>query len=250
MRGDERDHLVEGYLDGSIGRRIFVKRLLASGVSLAAAGSYAELLAGGTARAAAGRPAGPRREQTKTVSGFYNFYNAAFDNHFGDPRVTLITRGDSVSWGSLGAKAHSVTDRSGLGYFDSGFAPRYRIRYDLVFPAAGTYHYHCKDPHHASTMTGTVRVPVGRRPVSAHRGTQFTIFWGQKGKPAPPGYVFDVQIKRPGHTNFAPFRTGSTNPSAHFTPQSAGQFQFRARLRNKHNGKASGWSPVNHITAT
>src|SRR5205823_13013371 len=103
---------------------------------------------------------------------------------------------------------------------------------------------------HSNTMTGTVKVPVGRKPILDHKGTQFTIFWGQKGKPAPPGFVFDVQIKRPGATKFVAFRRGVTSPSAHFTPANAGVYYFRARLRNKASGKASGWSPVNHITAT
>src|SRR5437762_14291831 len=101
MPGSERDHLVQGYLDGSIGRRVFVKRLLASGVSLAAAASYAELLGGGTSRAVARRPGGPaRRDQAvKTLSGLYYFYMSVVDNAFGEPTVRVLTRGDTVSWG-------------------------------------------------------------------------------------------------------------------------------------------------------
>lgn len=50
----DRQGLVEGYVRGDITRRTFVRRLTVTGVSLAAALSYAELLRPATARAAAG----------------------------------------------------------------------------------------------------------------------------------------------------------------------------------------------------
>jgi len=259
---DDRDRLVQTYLDRGIGRRVFVKRLLASGISVAVAVSYADLLSGGTARASARRArtaiGGSRPEYHKTVSGFYNFYLSVQDNKYIPASFQTLTRGDSVSWTMSPAnkRDHSVTERSGMGYFDSGQQPGQRIVFTSVFPAAGTFHYHCKDPAHAKTMTGTVKVPVGRKPISAPMGTPFTIHWGQKGNfgkpapPAPPGFVFDVQIKRPGATKFVAFRRGTTSPSVHFKPTGHGTYYFRARLRNKANGKASGWSPINHINAT
>jgi plastocyanin len=248
MATDERDQLVQTYLDGGIGRRVFVKRLLASGISLAAAVSYADLLAGGTARARTRSAAMTAEPPSPTLSGFYNFYMTVVDNAYAVPSLRVIKRGDSVSWAFQGAHVHSVTERSGMHYFDSGFQPANRIEYTSVFPAAGTFLYHCKDPAHAGSMTGTVKVPVGRKPVSGTPGTQFTIFWGQKGKTAPPGYVHDVQIKRPGESSFHAFRTGVTAPSTHIAPTATGVYQFRARLRNKANGKTSGWSPIAKIT--
>ena len=50
----DRQGLVEGYIRGDVTRRTFVRRLTVTGVSLAAALSYAELLRPATARAAAG----------------------------------------------------------------------------------------------------------------------------------------------------------------------------------------------------
>jgi hypothetical protein len=50
----DRQGLVEGYIRGDITRRTFVRRLTVTGISLAAALSYAELLRPATARAAAG----------------------------------------------------------------------------------------------------------------------------------------------------------------------------------------------------
>src|SRR5436309_9805850 len=138
MADDERDQLVQRYLDGGIGRRVFVKRLLATGISLAAAVSYADLLAGGTARAKA-RSGSPRlaasAPHSLTLSGFYNFYMTVVDNAYAIPSLRVIKRGDSVSWAFQGAHDHSVTEQSGMHYFDSGFQPRNRIMYTSVFPA-------------------------------------------------------------------------------------------------------------------
>src|SRR5262249_29468863 len=43
-RAVSKEELVEAYLEGKIDRRTFVRRLVGAGVSLAAAGAYAELL--------------------------------------------------------------------------------------------------------------------------------------------------------------------------------------------------------------
>jgi hypothetical protein len=245
---DHRDELVQSYLNGGIGRRVFVRRLLASGISVAAAVSYADLLGPATARAASRRGGRAGAAAFKLPNGFYNFYVGVFDDTFAGGNVQVFKRGDSVSWGMIGSKDHSVTERSGLEYFDSGYAPPHRIQYTMVFPAAGTFPYHCKDPNHSTTMKGAVKVPVGRTPYRGPLGTQFTIKWAQK--PAQPGYVFDVQIKRPGDTSFKPFRTGVTNAQTHITPGQVGQYFFRGRARDTKTGQASWFSPPTHITVT
>jgi plastocyanin len=246
LEREERGELVRSYLEGAIGRRVFVRRLLGVGISAAAAVSYADLLAPATARAAARR--GRSSDPFPLPNGFYNFYVGVIDNAFGGGNVRVLKRGDSVSWGFVGSKDHSATEGSGLAYFDSGYAPPARIMYTMVFPAAGTFPYHCKDPNHSATMKGAVKVPVGRTPASAPLGTQFTIKWAQK--PAQPGYVFDVQIKRPGETAFHAFRTGITGAHAAFTPGARGKFFFRGRVRSKATGEASGYSPATSIVVT
>jgi plastocyanin len=248
MGNQERGELVRSYLDGSIGRRVFVRRLLAAGISAAAAISYADVLGPSTARAAARRARGGAdvRGGFHLPNGFYNFYVGVVDNQFGPQSVQVYRRGDSVSWGFVGSKDHSATERSGLDFFDSGYAPPDRIMFTMVFPAAGTFPYHCKDPHHASTMKGNVKVLVGRNPAFGPVGSQFTIKWAQKA--ADPGYVFDVQIRKPGDSSFHPFKTGVTTAQAHFTPNQHGQFQFRGRVRNKSTGLASWFSPPSSIS--
>jgi plastocyanin len=244
MADEVRGEAVRSYLDGSIGRRVFVRRLLTAGVSAAAAISYADVLAPSTVRAASRRARGGPGGGFPLPNGFYNFYVGVSDNQFGPEDVTVLKRGDSVSWGFVGGKDHSVTETSGLELFDSGYAPPERIEYTMVFPAAGSFPYHCKDPNHAGSMTGRVHVKVGRTPANGHLGTTFTIKWAQK--PADPGYVFDVQMKKPGG-NFVRFHKGVTTAQAQFTPGHTGQYFFRSRVRNKTTGLASNFSPPSNI---
>jgi hypothetical protein len=60
-----RQELVESYLEGGVSRRSFVRRLVASGVSIGAAASYAEVLAPATATAA------PRRARRAKIDDLY-----------------------------------------------------------------------------------------------------------------------------------------------------------------------------------
>jgi plastocyanin len=241
---EQQGDLVRGYLDGAIGRRVFVKGLIASGITLAGAMAYADVLAPRTARAAATQTTGSGFGRGLLPNGFYNFYVGVSDNQFGPENVTVLRRGDSVSWGMVGLHDHSVTETSGLNYFDSGYAPPTRIEYSMVFPAAGSFPYHCKDPHHAGSMTGTVHVKVGRTPANGPLGTTFIIKWAQKT--ADPGYVFDVQMKH-GTGQFTSFRNGVTGFQRTFKPTGKGQYFFRGRVRNTATGKASGFSPPSSI---
>jgi hypothetical protein len=98
---DRKGELVRSYLDGGIGRRVFVKGLIASGVTLVGAMAYADVLSPRTARAAAARRTG-RGGGFPLPNGFYNFYVGVVDNQFGPGDVTVLRRGDSVSWGFVG----------------------------------------------------------------------------------------------------------------------------------------------------
>ena len=51
-RDEERAHVVDAYLSGTVDRRIFIRRLVATGVSVAAAVTYAGALSGEVAAAA------------------------------------------------------------------------------------------------------------------------------------------------------------------------------------------------------
>ncbi|HEY7280557.1 MAG TPA: hypothetical protein VID47_03085 [Actinomycetota bacterium] len=246
MADGQRGDLVRSYLDGAIGRRVFVKGLIASGITLAGAVAYADVLAPRTARAATRRASARGFDRFGILpNGFYNFYVGVTDDQFGPRDVTVLRRGDSVSWGFVGSEDHSVTESSGLDYFDSGYAPPVRIEYSMVFPAAGSFPYHCKDPNHADSMTGVVHVKVGRAPANGPLGTTFTILWAQKR--ADPGYVFDVQMKH-GAGPFTSFRKGVKGFQAHITPNARGQYFFRGRVRNAATGLSSKFSPPSSIS--
>ena len=242
MGANDKGELVRSYLDGRIGRRVFVKGLITSGITLAGAIAYADVLSARTARAAAAQPG--RGSGFPLPNGFYNFYVGVTDNSFGPNDVTVNKRGDSVSWGFVGSRDHSATETSGLDYFDSGYAPPRRIEYSMVFPAAGSFPYHCKDPNHASSMHGVVHVKVGRNPYFGPLGTTFDIQWAQKN--ADPGYVFDVQVKH-GTGSFKSFRKGVTGFKAQFKPAHKGSYEFRGRVRSKVTGQASGFSPPSFL---
>ncbi|MFL5796551.1 MAG: hypothetical protein ACJ77A_13075, partial [Actinomycetota bacterium] len=81
MGREERGELVRSYLDGAIGRRVFMRGLLTAGISAAAAVSYADVLAPATARAAVRRArGGADTRRFRLPSGFYNFYVGVVDN--------------------------------------------------------------------------------------------------------------------------------------------------------------------------
>jgi hypothetical protein len=144
------------------------------------------------------------------------------------PGVTTCWR---VSWNAK--NQHSVTDRSGLGLFDSGLHKAgYVFRY--TFEGAGTY----TATDVATGDTGTVAVPGTVSPAFGLPDTTFIVTVATVQPPA--GYVYEGQILRPGG-DWAEWGTGI---SASFVPDGGlGTYAFRARMVRKSTGAASGWSP-------
>lgn len=167
----------------------------------------------------------------------------AVGNFFFSPATVTTIQGDTVQWNFSGFP-HTVTDASGMGRFDSGDKLAGQS-FSLKFDAAGTYPYLCKN--HPASMKGSVQVPVKATPGSGFTNTIFTVIWSAAAPPA--GYVFDVQIQRPGVSTFGSWKTGQTATSTTFTPDAgAGIYAFRSRLRNTANDKASSYSPGKSIT--
>lgn len=159
------------------------------------------------------------------------------DNVFTPSRVD-VNPGDTVVWTVAGPGSHTVTDSAGLGLFNSGLlSPGNSFAYS--FFAAGTFQY--RDPAFGQ-MRGTVGVRTRAVPASGTSTTVFTITWASVS--APSGYVYDVQIRRPGST-WTSWQTGTTIAQTTFVRDgNTGNYQFRSRLRRLSNGVASGWSPV------
>jgi plastocyanin len=156
------------------------------------------------------------------------------------PDDLVVPEGATVTWrvdGTAG-RSHSITDGSGLGLFDSGLLPpgtRYRHRY----PGGGTY----ATRDRANGMRGWVSVPAAAEPAAGDASTDFTI--GASSAAAPAGFVYVTQVRRPGSTNWMPWRTGTVNT---FVPDAgAGTYAFRVRLERKGADRSSGWSPAASI---
>lgn len=155
-----------------------------------------------------------------------------------------IQRGGTVQWVNRDTVAHNVTDATGMGlYHSTSLAPG--RGYAFKFNAAGSYPF--KDTVH--NLTGTVRVPMADAPAAGNTKTLFQLYWAT-GSP-PTGFVYDVEVKRPGGTAFKPLLTGTKKGLTSFAPNAgAGSYYFEARLRNTVNGHGSGWSPPLKISVS
>jgi hypothetical protein len=155
-----------------------------------------------------------------------------------------VPLGSTTTWTfpTTNLSKHRVRDAQKLGLFDSGLRSA-GTSYTFTFSAAGTYT--AGDTVSADRM----QLPVSPTAIPPSGGltTQFTITWAT----APvTGFLFDVQIKRPG-SSWADWKTGVTALTSKFTPDAGtGLYSFRARIRNATSGKASQYSPAANITVS
>lgn len=151
----------------------------------------------------------------------------------------------TVRWTNDGASPHTVTDNSGMGLYDSGsLAPGEQFSFE--FFAAGRYSYRSTV---GDRMTGSVSIPMTISPTSGDTTTTFDVTWASTSP--PEGYVFDVQIRRPGSTSWAYWRHGQTVTGGSFLPDSGtGTYSFRSRLRRVSNGRSTAYSAPVSITVS
>lgn len=162
------------------------------------------------------------------------------------PKTPSMEQDSTVTWNFDGPSAHTATDSSGMGLFASGQKPP-GTSYSFRFASAGSYAYTCV--LHPSLMTGTIRIPVKVTPTSGQTTTSFTLTWSSAAPPS--GYVFDVQVKRPGSTSYVNWALGQTTTSSSFTPDAGGgTYSFRSRVRKPSTGKTSRWSPPGSISVS
>jgi plastocyanin len=167
-----------------------------------------------------------RREATITAADF------SFD-----PAVVTVTPGGAPEWSVIGPGNHTSTDNSGMGLWDSGPMAPGSI-FDFQLAGAGTYSYKCTL---YPVMTGTIMVLPTALPTNGNRNTKFTIAYASEE--SMPGYVYDVQILRPGARDWVNWWYGQVEASLVFTADSGvGTYAFRARLTNSVTGFSSGYS--------
>jgi plastocyanin len=142
------------------------------------------------------------------------------------PATVALPRGGTIVFEHLGPSHHSATDATGMQLYDSGVVDPSSPPTSYTFAAAGVYPFVCT-PH--PFMGGRVNVPVRAAPATGPASERRTITWSTG--PAPDGFVYDVQVHRPG-TGWGAWRTGVATPSASFrTDAGTGRYRFRARLR-------------------
>lgn len=161
------------------------------------------------------------------------------------PFIASVPRGGTVVWTfTAAARSHTATDSSGMSLFDSGIVQPGGPSFSYRFTAAGRYPYTCTV--HTLKMNGSVEVPVRVWPETARVGRAVHVRWAIAV--APEGYVYDVQIERPGGS-WSIWVEGATVARASFEPEDEGRFRFRARLRAL-SGGATGWSRRATLLAT
>ena len=143
-----------------------------------------------------------------------------------------------------GPSSHTVTDTTGMALFDSGPLPAGTTETVPVI-GAGQYPFACTI-HPA--MTGVLKVGLLATPSSGSPATSFTVQWATG--PAPAGFVFDVQIKRPGTTSWKPLRADTTSGSMPFIPdKGTGTYSFRAHTQRA-GGASTQWSVAKTVTVS
>ena len=176
----------------------------------------------------------------ESVAGVVTVLDFAFS-----PASVKPAQGGTILWDFTGPSQHTATDSSGMGLFDSGTKDPGGY-FAFRFVAAGNYNVVCTIH---TFMTGTIKVPVKAAPRSGNQTTTFTITWSATSPPA--GYVFDVQIFRPGAPDWADWKPGVKTRSATFVSDTGpGTYSFRGRLRNTVNGFFSDYSAPVSITVT
>jgi len=152
------------------------------------------------------------------------------------PATVELRRGGTIVFDHLGPSHHSATDATGMLLYDSGSVDETSPPTSYTFEAAGAYPFICT-PH--PFMGGRVYVPVRAAPAAGPASLARTVTWADA--PAPDGFVYDVQIRRPGSA-WAPWRPGVVTPGASFRADvGRGRYRFRARLHGS-GVAASGWS--------
>jgi uncharacterized repeat protein (TIGR01451 family) len=192
-------------------------------------------------------PANNNATQSTVVSAQPNTTYVSVTDFVFSPKNPAVSQGGTVQWNFFGPSGHTVTDKTGMTLFDSGvLLPVTYFRYTYV--GAGNYGF-TSTSDTLNPMNGKTVVPLKVAPGSGTTATPFTLTWASSS--APAGFVFDVQVKRPGATGYANLFTAQTTPSGTFTPDAGpGTYSFRARMRKPAVGKKSAWSNAVSISVS
>ena len=144
-----------------------------------------------------------------------------------------------MQWTFFGPGSQSIADASGLGLYASG--PRSFVSsFAYAFGAAGGFPFRSR----TSAQAGVVKVLPRAVAAATAAPTQIAVTWAAAA--AAPGLAYDVEVRVPGESAFAPWRSAVSEPRGDFPAPAAGTYRFRARLVSTAAVPPvrSGWSPV------
>ena len=186
---------------------------------------------------------GAVRSASRPATPLPNEVHVAVTDYRFTPANVELPRGGTIVFDHLGPSHHSATDATGMLLYDSGNVGPSSPPTSYTFQAAGVYPFICT-PH--PFMGGRVSVPVRAAPAAGPlaRARVITV----AAEPAPDGFVYDVQIRRPG-SGWTPWLRAVVEPTAPFFADAGpGTYRFRARLRE--SGLAtSRWSEPASVRA-
>ncbi|MGZ8566404.1 MAG: cupredoxin domain-containing protein [Actinomycetota bacterium] len=171
-------------------------------------------------------------------------YNHGFYDAF-DPTTVVLARGGTVTFHFDGPDHHTATDGTGMDLYDSGVVDEGGPSFSYTYQAAGGYRFVCT-LH--SEMSGQVRVPLTVWPPKGPRRERFTVRWA--AAVAESGFVYDVQIRRPGEGWRRWVWATGTRSTTFLQDGGRGRYRFRARMRQLGTGGSSGWSNPDRIEVT
>jgi plastocyanin len=153
------------------------------------------------------------------------------------PSVKSVAQGGLIAWDFCTTTGHNVVDATPMDLFDSGSGVLGDPPFEFTYIAAGKYPYVCT--FHTG-MAGTIKVKMDAQPETGLPTTTFVLTWASTS--APTGFVYDVQIRRPGAGHWRSWMRGVRLPGHAFRPdRGTGPYRFRSRFRSVGNGHAD-WS--------
>ncbi len=152
---------------------------------------------------------------------------------------TVPTPGSTEEWEWSTGSPESVTTTGALPLLHS--AAKTTGTYEFTFWSAGTYGYHSSAD---AAQKGVIAVSMCNVPKTAHAGS---VVWLQAASAHRRGWVADIEVLRPGATKWVWLKTDVTTTMVSLTPERAGTYEFRARVRDKAIKTASGFSPISKM---
>jgi streptogramin lyase len=147
----------------------------------------------------------------------------------------------TLRWLFEGPNAHSVTENSGAGIFDSG-SQEPGTQFAFTFTTAGTFNY---ADTIGSLTGGSIKVtPQATAPTTGVNAGKIVVTVATS---VPGGETTDVQVETPSGTTFSTVGTSIGTDTFVYTP-TGGHGVYKFEVRTNSGGFSTGWSPSARAT--